>query len=90
MGLAMLYNGVVQPMTHGSEVVVQPMVDGKYISHARWVVQQHFHPMAHGLYNSPQRGVEKIRRGMKGRDGDVERQLGKAGDEGNKGTKGGV
>jgi len=27
---------------------------------------------------------------MKGRDGDVERQLGKAGDEGNKGKEGGV
>jgi len=36
------------------------------------------------------RGVERIRRGMKGRDGDVERQLGRAGDEGNKGKEGGV
>jgi len=36
------------------------------------------------------RGVERIRRRMKDGDGDVERQLGKAGDEGNKGKEGGV
>jgi len=36
------------------------------------------------------RGVEKIRQRMEDRDGDVERQLGKAGDEGNKGKEGGV
>jgi len=36
------------------------------------------------------RGVEKIRQGIKDWDGDVERQLGKAGDEGNKGKEGGV
>jgi len=36
------------------------------------------------------RGVKIIRRGMKGRDGDVERQLGRAGDERNKGKEGGV
>jgi len=36
------------------------------------------------------RGVERIRRRMKDRDGDVERRLGKAGDEGNKGKEGGV
>jgi len=36
------------------------------------------------------RGVEKIRQGMKDGDGDVERQLGKAGDEGHKGKEGGV
>ena len=36
------------------------------------------------------RGVGRIRRRMKDRDGDVERQLGKAGDEGNKGKEGGV
>jgi len=36
------------------------------------------------------RGVEKMTRKMKGWDGDVERQLGEAGDEGNKGKEGGV
>jgi len=36
------------------------------------------------------RGVEKIRRGMEGRDGNVERQLSEAGDEENKGKEGGV
>jgi len=36
------------------------------------------------------RGVEKIRRRMEDRDGDVERQLSKAEDEGNKGKEGGV
>jgi len=35
------------------------------------------------------RGVERIRRRMEDGDGDVERQLGKAGDEGNKGKEGG-
>jgi len=36
------------------------------------------------------RGVEKMRRRMKGWDGDEERQLSEAGDEGNKGKEGGV
>jgi len=35
------------------------------------------------------RGVERMIRRMKGWDGDVERQLGRAGDEGNKGKEGG-
>jgi len=40
--------------------------------------------------NRWRRGVEEIRQGMKGWDGNEERQLSEAGDEGNKGKEGGV
>ena len=40
MGHATLYNTIVQHMAHGSETIVQPMVDGVLTSHGPCIVRQ--------------------------------------------------